>query len=136
MFGPESVLGVSRAPAVHLDSRPLWVEARTAAQLNLRDGQVIQAVAKTHDGSVRLWLRDFSFGIPNGWNIREGDKPFLRASLTPSGWGLLIQPAAPGEGQFARQVGLPTASEAKPATAELFPGARLRTLLLQHPGFS
>ncbi len=136
MFGPESLLGVARAPAVHLDSRPLWVEARTAAQLNLRDGQVIQAVAKTQDGVVRLWLKDFSFGIPNGWNIREGDKPFLRANLTPSGWGLLIQPMAQGEGQPVRQLAMPTGSEIKPTVAELFQGARLSTLLLQPPGFA
>lgn len=137
MLGPESVLGVSRTPAIHLETRPLRVETRTAELLNLRDGQVIQAVAKAQDGSVRLWLKDFSFGIPNGWNVREGDKPFLRVSLTSNGWGLLIHPVAQGAGQPTRlaETAIPS-SGAHPNVTELFQGARLSTLLLQPPGFA
>lgn len=136
MLGPESVLGVARSPAVHLETRPLWVEANAAQQLNLRDGQVIQAVAKAQDGSVRLWLKDFSFAVPNGWNVREGDMPFLRANLTSGGWGLLIQPMAPGAGQSTAQgLSVPQA-HAQSTKTELFQGARLQTLLLQPPGFS
>jgi hypothetical protein len=97
MLGPENVLGVPRVPPVQWDARPLWVEARVAEQLGLHDGQVIPAVVGVQDGRVRLWLRDFSFGIPNGWNLKEGDKPFLRVSQTPGGWGLLIQ-STPADG--------------------------------------
>lgn len=136
MLGPENVLGVARAPAIHLETRALWVEANTAAQLNLRDGQVIQAVAKAQDGAVRLWLKEFSFGIPNGWNIREGDMPFLRVSLNAGGWGLLIQPVAPGAGQPMAPALSASAAQQRPDGAELIQGARLSTLLLQPPGFS
>ena len=136
MLGPENVLGVARAPAIHLENRALWVEANTAAQLNLRDGQVIQAVAKAQEGSVRLWLKDFSFAIPNGWNIREGDMPFLRVNLNPGGWGLLIHPAAQGAGQPVPHAGNAPVAQHGPLGPELLQGARLNTLLLQPPGFS
>lgn len=136
MFGPESVLGVGRTPAIQTDTRLLWVETYTAEQLNLRDGQVIQAVAKMEEGAVRLWLKDFSFGIPNGWNVREGDKPFLRVSLTPGGWGLLIQPVVQGAGQPAPPGLTSVRAEASADPSVLFQGARLNTLLLQPPGFS
>lgn len=95
MLGPDNVLGVPRVPVVQLDVRPLWVETRAAAALGLRDGQIVQGSIESRDGRVRLWLRDFSFGIPNGWNLKEGDKPFLRADLQPGGWGLLIQSGDP-----------------------------------------
>jgi uncharacterized coiled-coil protein SlyX len=95
MLGADNVLGVARVPPVQWDARPLWVETRVASQLGLKDGQVIPAVVSLQDGRVRLWLRDFSFGIPNGWNLKDGDKPFLRVSQSPGGWGLLIQSTPP-----------------------------------------
>ena len=95
MLGPENVLGVPRVPPVQWDVRPLWVETRVAQQLGLKDGQVIPGIVNVQDGRVRLWLRDFSFGIPNGWNLKDGDKPFLRVSQSPGGWGLLIQSTPP-----------------------------------------
>lgn len=95
MLGPENVLGVPRVPPVQWATAPLWVSTRIAQQLGLQDGQVIPAVVGVQDGRVRLWLRDFSFGIPNGWNLKDGDKPFLRVSQTPGGWGLLIQSVPP-----------------------------------------
>ena len=138
MFGPESVSGVPRAPAIQLDTRPLWIETRIAENLNLRDGQVIQAVAKAQDGAVRLWLKDFSFGVPNGWTVQEGDKPFLRVSLTPGGWGLLIQPFSKGE-TAPRPSLTPALLHASPeplGDVSANTGARLSTLLLQPPGFT
>jgi hypothetical protein len=137
VFGPESVSGVPRAPAIQLDSRPLWIETRIAQNLNLRDGQVVQAVAKAQDGAVRLWLKDFSFGVPNGWTFQDGDKPFLRVSLTPSGWGLLIQPFAKGDtARPALPAASHPASELPSAEIASSRNARLGTLLLQPPGFS
>lgn len=136
MLGPENVLGVARTQVLHIEHRTLWVEANTAEQLNLRDGQVIQAVAKALDGSVRLWLKDFSFGVPNGWNVREGDMPFLRVSLTPGGWGLLIQPSAPSGGHPPASAASADSLRSPKASAELLQGTRLSTLLLQPPGFA
>ena len=139
MLGPDQVLGVPRIPLVQQDMRPLWVETRTAQSLGLRDGQIVQGLVQVRDGRVRLWLRDFSFGIPNGWNLKDGDKPFLRADLQPGGWGLLIQP---GDAKPALKA-LDTGSTHRGATGtapanpltELTPAAdeRLATLLAMRP---
>jgi hypothetical protein len=91
MLGAESVLGAMRATPVQLDMRPHWIETSMAEQLGLQDGQVVQALVEKKDGRVRLWLKDFSFDLPNGWVLKDGDKPFLRVSVNPGGWGLLIQ---------------------------------------------
>lgn len=139
MLGPENVLGVPRVPPVQWDARPLWVEARVAEQLGLHDGQVIPAVVGVQDGRVRLWLRDFSFGIPNGWNLKEGDKPFLRVSQTPGGWGLLIQ-STPADGVMRSPSLLPTDALARTRAGVLETSALtptpLQTLLSQPEGFT
>jgi hypothetical protein len=139
MIGPENVLGVPRVPPVQWDARPLWVEARVAQQLGLQDGQVIPAVVGVQDGRVRLWLRDFSFGIPNGWNLKDGDKPFLRASQMPGGWGLLIQ-STPADGVMRSPSLLPADALARSRPSVLETGALaptpLQTLLAQPEGFS
>ena len=139
MLGPENVLGVPRVPPVQWDARPLWVEARVAQQLGLQDGQVIPAVVGVQDGRVRLWLRDFSFGIPNGWNLKDGDKPFLRASQMPGGWGLLIQ-STPADGVMRSPSLLPAEAAARAHPGALQVSAPtitpLQTLLAQPEGFS
>jgi hypothetical protein len=91
MLGVESVLGAMRATPIQLDMRQHWIETSMAEQLGLQDGQVVQALVEKKDGRVRLWLKDFSFDLPNGWVLKDGDKPFLRVSVNPGGWGLLIQ---------------------------------------------
>jgi hypothetical protein len=139
MLGPDQVLGVPRIPLVQQDMRPLWVEARAAQALGLRDGQVVQGLVQVNDGRVRLWLRDFSFGIPNGWNLKEGDKPFLRADLQPGGWGLLIQPGDPTTAVKAPTPAVVarggTELMASTPMAELAPAGddRLATLLAMRP---
>ena len=91
MLGTESVLSTLRPMPVQLDTRPHWIENMQARQLGLQDGQVVQATVEEKDGRVRLWLKDFSFDLPNGWVLKDGDKPFLRVLVNPSGWGFLIQ---------------------------------------------
>jgi len=91
MLGAESVLGAMRATPVQLDMRPHWVETSMAEQLGLQDGQVVQALVERKDGRVRLWLKDFSLDLPNGWVLKDGDKPFF-ARLAQPGW---LGPADP-----------------------------------------
>lgn len=91
MLGPDIVSASSRVPPVQLELRNLWVQTPVAQQLGLRDGQIVQAVAEVRDQRVRLWLKDFSFELPNGWVLKDGDKPFLRVSNNNGGWGFLIQ---------------------------------------------
>jgi hypothetical protein len=75
----------------------MWVQTLVAQQLGLRDGQIVQGLAEVRDQRVRLWVRDFFFELPNGWVLKDGDKPFLRASHTATGWGFLIQSYPPGQ---------------------------------------
>ena len=69
--------------------RPL--QTPVAQQLGLRDGQIVQATAEVRDQRVRLWLKDFFFELPNGWVLKDGDKPFLRVSQNAGSLGFLIQ---------------------------------------------
>ena len=151
MLGAESVLGAMRATPVQLDMRPHWVETSMAEQLGLQDGQVVQALVEKKDGRVRLWLKDFSFDLPNGWVLKDGDKPFLRVSLNPGGWGLLIQnttdlPAATDKANVALSglggkgaAGAVSGAGFVAADAVASPTAtsnRLNTLVFQPPGFA
>jgi len=97
MFGPDIVSASARVSPVQQEMRNLWVQTPVAQQLGLRDGQIVQAVAEVRDQRVRLWLKDFSFELPNGWVLKDGDKPFLRVSNTNGGWGFLIQAYANGQ---------------------------------------
>ncbi len=151
MLGAESVLGAMRATPVQLDMRPHWVETSMAEQLGLQDGQVVQALVEKKDGRVRLWLKDFSFDLPNGWVLKDGDKPFLRVSLNPGGWGLLIQnptdlSAAADKANVALSglggkgaAGAVSGAGFVAADAVASPTAtsnRLNTLVFQPPGFA
>ena len=151
MLGTESVLGAMRATPVQLDMRTHWLETSMAEQLGLQDGQVVQALVEKKDGRVRLWLKDFSFDLPNGWVLKDGDKPFLRVSLNPGGWGLLIQnptdlSAAADKTKLALDglggkalTGSPAGAGFVAADAVLSTSAtsnRLNTLVFQPPGFA
>ena len=149
MLGAESVLGAMRATPVQLDMRPHWVETSMAEQLGLQDGQVVQALVEKKDGRVRLWLKDFSFDLPNGWVLKDGDKPFLRVSVNPGGWGLLIQNPTDlsaatdkanvalsglgGKGAAVSGAGFVAADAVANSTAT---SNRLNTLVFQPPGFA
>ena len=151
MLGTESVLGAMRATPVQLDMRPHWVETSMAEQLGLQDGQVVQALVEKKDGRVRLWLKDFSFDLPNGWVLKDGDKPFLRVSVNPGGWGLLIQnptdlSATADKTKLALDglggkglTGSPAGAGFVAADAVVSTSAsssRLNTLVFQPPGFA
>jgi len=151
MLGTESVLGAMRATPVQLDMRTHWLETSMAEQLGLQDGQVVQALVEKKDGRVRLWLKDFSFDLPNGWVLKDGDKPFLRVSVNPGGWGLLIQnptdlSAAADKTKLALDglggkalTGSPAGAGFVVADAVLSTSAtsnRLNTLVFQPPGFA
>ena len=91
MLGPDVISAASRIGPVQAENRTVWVQTPLAQQLGLRDGQIVQATAEVRDQRVRLWLKDFFFELPNGWVLKDGDKPFLRVSHNPGGWGFLIQ---------------------------------------------
>lgn len=143
MLGPELVSAASRIGPVQAENRSVWVQTPVAQQLGLRDGQIVQASVEVRDQRVRLWLKDFFFDLPNGWVLKDGDKPFLRVSHNPGGWGFLIQAypngqappatATPVNQLFGLNPGAALASEAAQPEPQ---SNRLGMLLMHPPGFA
>ena len=115
--GPDLVLGVPRVPLVQMEAKPIWVENRVAQQLGLTDNQIVQATVSLNSGSVRLWLKDFSFEIPNTWGIKPGDMPFVRATQNAQGWNVQLtgKPALePSDAAAAKTATLSSSSLVSP----------------------
>ncbi len=144
MLGPDLVNAASRIGPVQAENRTVWVQTPVAQQLGLRDGQIVQATVEVRDQRVRLWLKDFFFELPNGWVLKDGDKPFLRVMHNASGWGFLIQAHPNGQAPAATATpvnqlfGLQTTPLARPTdVAALEPQSnRVGMLLMQPPGFT
>ena len=146
MLGPDVVSAASRIGLVQAENRTVWVQTPVAQQLGLRDGQIVQATAEVRDQRVRLWLKDFFFDLPNGWVLKDGDKPFLRVSHNPGGWGFLIQAYPNGQAPPAtatpvnqlfglRAAAPPPLIPPDEALPEQLPN-RLGMLLMHPPGFA
>jgi len=146
MLGPELVSAASRIGPVQAENRTVWVQTPVAQQLGLRDGQIVQATAEVRDQRVRLWLKDFFFDLPNGWVLKDGDKPFLRVSHNPGGWGFLIQAYPNGQAPAAtatpvnqlfglRAAAPPPLIPPSETLPEQLPN-RLGMLLMHPPGFA
>jgi len=146
MLGPELVSAASRIGPVQAENRTVWVQTPVAQQLGLRDGQIVQANVEVRDQRVRLWLKDFFFDLPNGWVLKDGDKPFLRVSHNPGGWGFLIQAYPNGQAPAAtatpvnqlfglRAAAPPPLIPPDEALPEQLPN-RLGMLLMHPPGFA
>jgi len=135
MLGPDIVSSSTRVSAVQLETRNLWVQTPVAQQLGLRDGQIVQAVAEVRDQRVRLWLKDFSFELPNGWVLKDGDKPFLRVSNNGGGsWGFLIQAYPNGQAPAANTAGSGLNNPAGLQSPWQSPGSTTLGMLLTQPG--
>jgi hypothetical protein len=137
------VNAASRIGPVQAENRTVWVQTPVAQQLGLRDGQIVQATVEVRDQRVRLWLKDFFFELPNGWVLKDGDKPFLRVMHNASGWGFLIQAYPNGQAPVATPTpvnqlfGVQTSLASPTDMAALEPqSSRVGMLLMQPPGFS
>ncbi len=91
LLGPENILGAPRLPWVQMDNRPIWVESPVAQSLGLTDQEIVQATVTLERGSMRLWLKNFSFDVPSTWGLKPGDKPFVSVFQTALGYGLHLQ---------------------------------------------
>ena len=134
MLGPDIVSASTRVSPVQQEMRNLWVQTPVAQQLGLRDGQIVQAVAEVRDQRVRLWLKDFSFELPNGWVLKDGDKPFLRVSNNGGGWGFLIQAYPNGQAPAANAAGTGLNNPAGLQSPWHSPGSTTLGMLLTQPG--
>ena len=143
MLGPELVSAASRIGPVQAENRSVWVQTPVAQQLGLRDGQIVQATVEVRDQRVRLYLKDFFFELPNGWVLKDGDKPFLRVSQNAGSWGFLIQAHPNGQAPAATAIpvnqlfGLNPGSVLPTEAAQPEPQSnRLGMLLIHPPGFA
>ena len=143
MLGPEVVSAASRIGLVQAENRSVWVQTPVAQQLSLRDGQIVQATVEVRDQRVRLYLKDFFFELPNGWVLKDGDKPFLRVSHNAGSWGFLIQAHPNGQAPAATAIpvnqlfGLNPGSVLPTEAAQPEPQSnRLGMLLIHPPGFA
>ena len=89
--GAETAHLTPKTPTIYLEGKlPLVIE-RTAAELGLRDGQVVQATATVVNHQLKLVLNDHIFNLPLQPYIKEGDLVQLRAQLLPAGkWALQL----------------------------------------------
>ncbi len=143
MLGPDVVSTASRIGPVQAENRSVWVQTPVAQQLGLRDGQIVQATVEVRDQRVRLYLKDFFFELPNGWVLKDGDKPFLRVSHNAGSWGFLIQAHPNGQAPAATAIpvnqlfGLNPGSVLPTEAAQPEPQSnRLGMLLIHPPGFA
>jgi len=138
MLGAEIVSAANRVTPVALESRTMWVQTPVAQQLALRDGQIVQAVAEVKNQRVRLWVKDFFFELPNGWVLKDGDKPFLRVNHNASGWGFLIQAYPTGQSSSATPAAASfgLSNNGQELQALDARNARLGMLLTQPAGFA
>ena len=143
MLGPDVVSAASRIGLVQAENRSVWVQTPVAQQLGLRDGQIVQATVEVRDQRVRLYLKDFFFELPNGWVLKDGDKPFLRVSHNAGSWGFLIQAHPNGQAPAATAIpvnqlfGLNPGSVLTTEAAQPEPQSnRLGMLLIHPPGFA
>lgn len=121
ILGPEGISPIARVAPIHPEMRAVYVEASTARQLGLHDGQVVQAVAAMRNDQLKLVLNEHSFNIPLFPYIKDGDVVPLRAHELPTGkWALQLLHTGSFAGANVPAAAMPT---------------RLNTLLFQPGGF-
>jgi hypothetical protein len=112
--GAETAHLTPKTPAIYLEGKlPLVIE-RTAAELGLRDGQVVQGTVESKLDTLRLNLQgpqpgvfvDLPKDLPAGLRLAAGDTALFRVQVLANG-SLLLRPL-----QAA-----PAATPAAPATA-------------------
>lgn len=122
-----------RAPPIYLEGRLPVLEANTAKQLGLSDGQVIQANAEVKAG---LWMLKFSTGfelvMPKEWaasqRLAAGDSLLFKAQLLSDG-SIVLRPLATEQ---VRATATTSPSPSSPAVDALVPD-RLSQLLAKPP---
>lgn len=122
--GTETAHLVPKAPTVGIDARLPVVEAKVAADLNLRDGQVIQATLQANLQSLKLNAWDFRLPLTAAqaeilarWAPQSAEDFKLRVQVMPNG-NILLRPVTqnPSATQIATAP-TPPAAEAMTALA-------------------
>lgn len=110
--GAETAHLSNKIPTIYLDGKlPLVIE-KTATELGLRDGQVVQATAEAKLDQIRLNLQgpqqgqfiDLPKDLPAGLRLASGDTAFFRVQVLANG-AIMLRPlqAAPQDTAAATQ---------------------------------
>lgn len=99
--GTETAHLIARSAPVIPENRLPVVEAKVAADLNLRDGQVVQATLQTslqalkfNEWDLRLPLTAAQAGVMARWTAPDSETLKLRVQLMPNG-SILLRPLPP-----------------------------------------
>jgi hypothetical protein len=131
--GAETAHLTPKTPTIYLEGKLPLVEAATAAELGLKDSQVVQATVENRPEGMRLWLQgaqqgqhiDLPKDLPAAWRLASGDTALFKVQVLANG-AVMLRPlqAAP----------LPAAATAPPPESPL-PG-RLAQLSFRPPDMS
>jgi hypothetical protein len=132
IVGPEGARPITPVAAPQIEARQFYVATPVAKQLNLHDGQVVQANVSVQQEQVKLNIAGQVFHMPLSPYIKNGDLAQLRAQLLPSGkWVLQLLHS----GAFAGPDVAP-ATQANATQSQATLPSRLNTLLFQPAGLA
>ena len=92
--GAEAIVSPGRVNPIYLEGKLLPLQAPTAAELNLKDGQVIQGLVKLHDDQPALFLKGRLIDGPLQNLAPIGESVWLKVESKAQGpWSLVPVPA-------------------------------------------
>ena len=123
--GAETAHLTPKTPTIYLEGKlPLVIE-KTAAELGLRDGQVVQGTAESKLDSLRLMLQggpngafiDLPKDLPGGLRMASGDTALFRVQVLANG-NILLRPLQAAPAPAPSAAAAPAASAALPGRTE------------------
>ena len=125
-----------RANPIYLEGKLLPLAAPTAAELNLRNGQIIEAAVRLRDGQAFLHLKGQNLELPANTAWRDAHNLMVRAQQNAGGaWALQLLPPstlpAPVSSGVSRLAALLFRPPAQGELAQLFKPGTLEVLAQQ-----
>ncbi|MEY4662231.1 MAG: hypothetical protein RLZZ239_704 [Pseudomonadota bacterium] len=125
-----------RANPIYLEGKLLPLAAPTAAELNLRNGQIIEAAVRLRDGQAFLHLKGQNLELPANTAWRDAHNLMVRAQQNAGGaWALQLLPPntlpAPVSSGISRLAALLFRPPAQGELAQLFKPGTLEVLAQQ-----
>lgn len=132
--GAEALVSPGRVHPIYLEGKLFPLQASTAAELNLKDGQVVQGLVKLHDDQPALFLKGKLIQGPLPSLLPIGDSFWLKVESKTQGPWLLTQVPAPSEllANPAISGNLPISSTLNSTVAPWI--SRIASLLYRPPG--
>lgn len=92
--GAEALVAPGRIHPIYLEGKLLPLQASTAAELDLKDGQVVQALVRLHSDQPMLLLKGRLIEVPGLLPSQIGESLWLKATHKSDGsWALQPLPA-------------------------------------------